>query len=117
AEMREALEHRRKLIENRATELAEAATIAAPAWLRRLGNPPTDPTARSIWLTSVATVVAYRDRYQITSDVPLGSGAKTEAERSDRRQALAAQRVARAIAGHSGVSPQSAPVLPLPLVR
>ena len=117
AEMREALDRRVELIESRAAELAEAAMIADPGWLRRLGQPPTNPESRRSWLTSVATVAAYRDRYQITSDIPLGPGARTEVERSDRRQALAAQRRAMAIAGLPRVSSQSAPVAAQSMVR
>lgn len=99
AEMRAALDRRKELIESRAAEIAEAAVIVGPAWLRRLGPPPTAPESRRAWLSSVATVAAYRDRYQITSDLPLGPGARTEAERSDRRQALAAQRRATVVVG------------------
>jgi conjugative relaxase-like TrwC/TraI family protein len=117
AEMKAALDHRAELIESRAAELAEAAMIADPAWLRRFGPPPTNPESRRSWLTSVATVVAYRDRYQITSDLPLGPGARTEAERSDRRQALAAQRRATVIAGLPGFSSQSAPIAARSMVR
>lgn len=116
-EMRAALDQRKKLIENRATELAEAAMTAEPTWLRRLGRPPTSPEPRRTWLNSVATVAAYRDRYQITSDLPLGPGARTEAERADRRQALAAQRSTTVIAGLPHVSPQSTSEAPRPLLR
>ncbi|MEU4454748.1 MobF family relaxase [Nocardioides sp. NPDC023903] len=111
-EMREALGQRRDLIEGRAAELAEAALVAAPVWLRRLGDPPNTPAARRDWLTLVATVAAYRDRYGITSDLPLGPSARTEAERADRRQALAAQRRATAIAGAPGSTRRSAPISP-----
>ncbi|MET8521811.1 AAA family ATPase [Nocardioides sp. NPDC004968] len=107
-EMREALDQRRDLIEDRAVELAEAAMLAAPAWLRRLGDPPTTPAARREWLTSVATVAAYRDRYGITSDLPLGPSPRTEAEHAERRQALTAQRRATVIVHAPGSAPQSA---------
>ncbi|MFE4001473.1 MobF family relaxase [Nocardioides sp. YIM B13467] len=95
--MRRALDERRSLIEARAIALVESAVTSRPSWLRRLGVPPTSPTARA-WLTSVATIAAYRDRYQVISDLPLGPGARTEAERADRQRALIAQRRASAIA-------------------
>lgn len=98
--MRGALDERQRLIEARATALAETAAATRPAWLRRVGAPPATSTARNDWLTSVATIAAYRDRYQITSDLPLGPGARTEAERADRQHALVAQRRAVAIATH-----------------
>lgn len=116
-DMRAALDQRKKLIENRATELAEAAMIAEPTWLRRVGRPPTIPEPHGAWLNSVATIAAYRDRYRITSDLPLGPGARTEAERTDRRQALAAQRTATVIAGLPDVSPQPTSETPQPLLR
>lgn len=92
--MRQALDQRKDLIESRAFALAEAALHGRPAWLRRLEDPPGDPARARTWLRSVSTVAAYRDRYQITSDLPLGPGPKTEAEKADRNHALAAQREA-----------------------
>lgn len=71
---------------------------AGPACLRRIGDPPITSSTRQDWLTFVATVVAYRDRYGITSDLPVGPGARTEAERTDRRGALAARRRAAVLA-------------------
>ena len=100
-EMRDALDQRRDRIETRATALAETAAFARPPWLRRLGSPPTDLAVRRAWSTAVATVVAYRDRYQIVSDLPLGPGARTAAERVDRHRALTAWRQAAAIAARS----------------
>lgn len=82
-----------------------------------LGDLPTTPAARRDWLTSVVTVAAYRDRYGITSDLPLGPGARTEAEQADRRQVLAAQRRATAIARSLGTTHQPAPISSSPIVR
>lgn len=100
--MRDALEERHRLIEARATALAESAAASRPAWLRRLGVPPATSAGRD-WLMSVATIAAYRDRYQIISDLPLGPAARTEAERADRERALVAQRRAAGMA----ISPDS----------
>ena len=66
--------------------------------------------ARQDWLSSVATVAAYRDRFGVTSDAPLGPGARTDAERADRRRALAAQRKALVVARTAGVAVRSAPI-------
>lgn len=98
SEMSEALEQRKALIERRAAALAEAAVDSRPAWLQRLGDPPLTVASRRAWLAAVTTVAAYRDRHQITSDLPLGPGARTEAERADRAQAVTAQRRAAALA-------------------
>lgn len=116
-EMRQALDQRRDLIENRAAELTAAAFLARPAWLRRLGDPPTIPAARQDWLTSVATVAAYRDRYGITSNLPLGPGPRTDTEHADRHHALAAQRKATVIAQSLGATPQRAQVSSQPSIR
>ena len=43
-----------------------------------------------------APFAAYRDRYKLTSDLPLGGGAKNDAQRADRQRALAALRSVRA---------------------
>ncbi|MFE6645092.1 MobF family relaxase [Nocardioides sp. NPDC057772] len=96
--MREALDERKNLIEARASALAESATVDGPVWIRRLGEPPASPVARRNWIAAVATIAAYRDRYQIASDLPLGPGARSEAERADRTHALAAQRRATSLA-------------------
>ena len=101
AEMRVALAERKDLIEARAAALADAAVATDAVWLRHLGTPPTNSAAYRDWLTSVATIAAYRDRYQITSDNPVGPGARTQAERADREVTLAARRRAVAIAAPS----------------
>ena len=40
-----------------------------------LGTPPTEPRARELWVHAAMTVAAYRDRYKVDGDVPLGGGA------------------------------------------
>ena len=95
AEDRQAIDERKELIESRARALAEdavashagldSATRAAP---RRRGRD-------AAWLDAATTVAAYRDRYKITSDLPVGGGAKNDAQRAERQRALAALRAAR----------------------
>lgn len=96
--MREALDERKGLIEARAAALADAALIERPVWVRRLGESPASPAARRDWIDAAAAIAAYRDRYQIVSDLPLGPGARSEAERAARNRVLAAQRRATALA-------------------
>jgi conjugative relaxase-like TrwC/TraI family protein len=98
-EDRVAIADRKQLIEARARSLAEQAIAARTPWVRRLGAPPTDPDARRRWGADVVTVSAYRDRYQVHSDLPLGAGTVTESQRADRHCALRAVREAAAIAG------------------
>ena len=90
ADMRDALDERRVLIEKRARLLAGAATQRRDPWTKRFGDPPTTDRAR--WVGAVATVAAYRDRYGITGSMPLGGDPATDAQRLDRARAEAALR-------------------------
>lgn len=71
-EMATALSERAHLMEQRADLLLERARAARAPWLRHLGpQPPTGDSAR-VWLAAAHTIVAYRDRHQITDpDLPL----------------------------------------------
>lgn len=89
-----ALRERAALIESIARALAEQAVQAAPPWLQRMGTPPTDPAARDRWFHAVITVAAYRDRYQINSDAPLGVQPGSIAQRADADRAHHALRTA-----------------------
>ena len=44
---------------------------------------------------AATTVAAYRDRYKVTSDLPVGGGAKNDAQRADRERALSSLRAVR----------------------
>ncbi|WP_244928499.1 MobF family relaxase [Nocardioides sp. W7] len=95
-EDRHAIAERERLIEARARALAERAVADGAPWTRRLGTPPPDPAHRARWVDAVRTVAAYRDRYGIASDLPVGGGVAHDAQRADRRRALAAARAAAA---------------------
>lgn len=101
-DMRQGLEERADLIEARAAALAEAAVVTGSAWTRRLGDQPADAALFGEWMSAVATVAAYRDRYQVTSDLVVGPGPRTAAEGADRTLALAAQARAVAVSFGSG---------------
>ena len=90
AEDRQAIDQRKELIESRARGLAEEAVISGEAWARRLRR-----DHRGAWDDAAMTVAAYRDRYKITSDLPVGGGAKNDAQRADRQRALSSLRAAR----------------------
>ena len=47
-------------------------------------------------------VAAYRERYQVESDLPTGGGAKTDAQRSDRLRAQWAAREAQRLGAEAG---------------
>ncbi len=103
AEDRQAIDERTELIEARALALATAAVDAGASWARRLGSPPSDPKDRTSWMLAAATVAAYRDRYKIESDLPVGGGgAVHDAQQADRRRAQWAAREAQRLAAASG---------------
>jgi hypothetical protein len=102
AEDRQAIRERTELIEARAFALVAAAVDAGAAWARRLGRPPIDPKDHTSWVLAAATVAAYRDRYKIESDLPVGGGGAHDAQRADRRRARWAAREAQRLAAETG---------------
>lgn len=100
-EDRQAIDQRKRLIEERARALAEQAIETSAPWLRRLGRSGVTADERERWIAALTTVAAYRDRYQITSNMPLGGGQTTEAQSADRQRAAHAAREATAIAAGS----------------
>src|SRR3546814_20703027 len=84
---RRALDDRAALIQTRAEVCADAALAANEPWVRRLGWPPRDPMKQKRWRAAVATVAAYRARYQISTALALGPSPRSDAPRADRAQA------------------------------
>ncbi|WP_328654445.1 relaxase domain-containing protein [Micromonospora sp. NBC_00330] len=64
------LEDATRLIQNRVNEVTDRALTEQPAWLTGLQSDATQPNEHPTWRTHVATIAAYRDQYQITSDDP-----------------------------------------------
>ncbi|GAA1761569.1 hypothetical protein GCM10009795_005020 [Nocardioides hankookensis] len=87
AEDRRAIDQRKELIESRARALLDVGIGGGAAWTHRLGEPPQDPTQREQWVRAATSVAAYRDRYKITSDLPLAGSAANDAQRADHRRA------------------------------
>jgi hypothetical protein len=96
-EDRRAIDERRELIAWRALALAESAIASGAPWARRLGQGPVGESEGARWLRVVSAVAAYRDRYKVTSDLPLGGRASTDAQRADRQRAQGALRDAVAM--------------------
>lgn len=94
---RQAIDERKLLIEHRARALVEEAVEKRPAWLRRLGPPPPEPSARESWLSEVSTVATYRDRYGIESDLPVGGRSANLAQESERQRTLQSVRAATSV--------------------
>lgn len=91
-DMRRSLDERRDLIEDRADVVLDTARGAGEAWTRPLGVPPRDSRKATVWRRHARTVAAYRDRYGITDDAPLGPTPGTTAQRIDAARAEAALR-------------------------
>lgn len=93
-EMRQALDERRDLIERRADALLDGAIASSARWLRELGDAREHPDEVN-WRCQARVVAAYRDRYAITTDDPLGPISRSDAQRSDALRARTAVATAR----------------------
>lgn len=109
-ENRQSIAERKRLIESRARALAAVAARTGESWVRRLGAPPSTVAGREAWLAAASTVAAYRDRYQITSDLPAGRGQTGDAQGADRVRAMRAAKEASSIASAENVQPRSTSV-------
>lgn len=109
AQMRRALDERRQLIEDRAQTLARAALAEHRAWIGHLGQPPARPAPRARWWQAAATIAAYRDRYEVTADTPLGPAPDAAAQRLDAARARAALERARTLADTAERDPWTPP--------
>jgi len=101
SEDRQAIDERCELIECRAQALAEEAIENRQPWVRRLGEKPRDSHDRERWLLAASTVAAYRDRYKVTGELPLGASAATDAQRTNRQRGQQALREAVALSAVS----------------
>ena len=91
-DVRQALDERRELIETRADAVLDTARDAGEAWTRPLGDAPPDLRKTVVWQRHARTVAAYRDRYGITEDTPLGQAPENTAQKIDRARAETALR-------------------------
>jgi hypothetical protein len=99
-DIRQALNDRRALIEQRAHDLAATAVERHHPWAAQLGTVPDEPAARSRWMRQVATIAAYRDRWNIHDRTVLGPTSASIEHTQQRR--IAQQAVTRALALHHG---------------
>jgi len=86
-ETRQALGERKKLIQQRATELVQQAGRDHAPWLADLGGYPADKAGQQRWWTATRTVAAYRDRWDITSHHALGTPPDHGQQLLDHRRA------------------------------
>lgn len=109
--MREALDERKHLIEQRAHALAAHAIATQQPWTCALGTPPRDPRRRQVWTRHVYTIAAYRDRHNITATTPLGPGPASTSQYADAARAHSALTQARRLTdsyhGPTGIPPRA----------
>ncbi len=113
-----ALAERDQAMEERALSLAEEAIAAGQSWLRPLGAPPGGLSQQERWLREVSTVAAYRDRWRIEGQRPLGVAPDRQnlEQTTQRKRALAAGERAKAISA-STMDHQIYPDLPVEIVQ
>lgn len=118
ADMTHALGELKELIEQRAATLASAAVTDGESWLRDLGPVPTRNADRAAWERELITVVAYRNRYGLTSpNTALGPAAGTQLQRIDRQRAIAAIRRAQRFGSRPAPTTARAPAARIGLER
>ncbi|QHC68455.1 relaxase domain-containing protein [Rathayibacter sp. VKM Ac-2759] len=96
-DMRQALDERRDLIKQRADAVLDSALNDGATWTKALGSPPRPQAKRQAWFRNSRTVAAYRDRYGITDDTPLGPTPVATAQKIDAARAKAALDGARSV--------------------
>jgi hypothetical protein len=99
AEMRAALDEREALIEARAAAVLDGALTDNVPWTKALGAQPNDRRRAAAWCKSARVVAAYRDRYRITDDAPLGAPPESAAQKIDAARARSALTQATEVAG------------------
>lgn len=90
ADMRQALDERRDLIQDRAEVCLDTALADAEPWIATLGTAPTTAREAALWRQHAIVVAAYRDRYRITTTSPLGAESDSAAQRIDAARARSA---------------------------
>jgi hypothetical protein len=100
-EMARALAERDQAMEARARTLADQAVERGESWVRRFGITPAAPARHEHWMRELSTVAAYRDRWHIAGQSPLGKQDDTSSleQTGQRQRAQAAAARAIAISG------------------
>ena len=99
SEMRAALDEREALIEARADAVLNSGLTDEAPWTKALGMPPTDARRAEAWRKAARVVAAYRDRYRIADDTPLGAPPASEAQKIEAARARVALERARTLDG------------------
>ncbi|WP_454132169.1 C-terminal helicase domain-containing protein [Microbacterium lacticum] len=94
-EMHQALTERQQFIEQRASAVLTQDLDEGAPWTSALGRTPADVKTAGAWRRFGQVVAAYRDRYQITDDTPLGTIAGSDAQKIDAARAETALKRAK----------------------
>lgn len=108
---RTALRERAAFIEQRADALVSEAVGSSAAWIAVLGTEPGDPQLAALWRREARTVAAYRDRYGITDDSPLGPIGDDARQREDAARARVSILRAQQLAARTADPECTAPVV------
>lgn len=108
-QMRQGLDERRQLIEQRATAVLDTALTDEEPWTARLGAVPEGEKDARGWRREARVVAAYRDRYQVTGSHLLGPEPETTAQKIDYARAEAALQRAQNHAQHERDAPGRRP--------
>lgn len=108
ADLARALEERAAAIECRADALVARALEHGERWLSPLGADPQDTKARARWIAAARALAAYRDRWSITGDAPLGAFAPASKEQA-RHLARVADAIGSARTALRRAGPESVP--------
>ncbi|MHB1734404.1 MAG: MobF family relaxase [Ferrimicrobium acidiphilum] len=109
-DLEQALHEREAAIEQRARVLVERAMAKNAEWIQQLGETPTDPVRREVWLAHFATVAAYRERWHVESHTVIGKESNVgsiEQLGHWRRANLAIKEAARLAKSSGNVSERS----------
>lgn len=109
-DMRQALDERRELIEQRADAVLDTALDDKATWTKPLGTPPRHQAKQRTWRRHARTIAAYRDRYGITDNTPLGAAPESTAQKIDRARAEATLRQLAPVQEPDQQRPPTAPV-------
>jgi hypothetical protein len=98
-DMARALAERDHAMDERSRVLAEEAIVGRHRWVLSLGSPPGEPAPRERWMRRISTIAAYRDRWHIEGDRPLGAAPdrKNLEQIAQRKIALSAGQQAKSI--------------------
>lgn len=86
-DMRQALDERRRLIEQRADTVLDQAIADGVGWIAQIGEPRGGASQGDVWRRHARIVAAYRDRYAIKTQSVLGAPAESSGHRIDRARA------------------------------